>query len=122
MFYPSAACLLVLNDSSCLQVVDCVLFPFATLDASGGGIAEEGDQVDYQEEDQGQIADPGKPLHLLMSFVLLFYNMHVLPIYASACLSNVLSIQGLASPSWPLYIYSCMEKPSLIPTTHPCDV
>ena len=72
MFYPSAICLLVLNDTSCLQVVDSVLFPFATLDASGGGIAEEGDQVDYQEEDQGQIADPGKPLHLLMSFVLLF--------------------------------------------------
>ena len=69
-----------------MQVVDCVLFPFATLDASGGGVAEECDQGDYQEEDQGQGADPGKPLHLLMSFVLLFYNMHVLPIYASACL------------------------------------
>ena len=43
MFYPSVACLLVLNDSSCLQVVDCVLFPFATLDASRGGVAEECD-------------------------------------------------------------------------------
>ena len=63
-----------------------MLFPFATLDESGGGVAEEGDQVDYQEEDQGQLADQGKPLHLLMSFVLLFYNMHVLPIYANACL------------------------------------
>jgi len=41
---------------------------------------------EYQEEDQGQVADQGKPLLLLMSFVRLFYNMHVLPIYASACL------------------------------------
>ena len=122
MFYPSVVCLLVLNDSSCLQVVDWVLFPFATLDASGGGIAEEGDQVDYQEEDQGQIADPGKPLLLLMSFVLLFYNMHILPIYASACLSNVLSIQGLASPSWPLYLHTPIGESPLIPITHPCDV
>ena len=62
------------------------LFPFATLDASGVGVAEECDQGDYQEEVQGQIADLGKPLHLLMSFVLLFYHMHVLPIYANACL------------------------------------
>ena len=62
------------------------LFPFATLDASEGGVAEECDQGDYQEEVRGQIADQGKPLLLLMSFVLLFYNMHVLPIYANACL------------------------------------
>jgi hypothetical protein len=49
--------------------------------------------------------------------------MHVLPIYANACLSNVLSIQGLASPSWPLYIYTPVwRNPSLIPIIHPCDV
>ena len=56
-----------------------------TIDASVE-VQEEGKVFeDFQEEDQGQ-ADQGKPLHLLMSFVLLFYNMHVLPIYAGACL------------------------------------
>ena len=100
-----------------MQVVDCVLFPFATLDASGGGVAEEGDQVDYQEEDQGQIADPGKPLHLLMSFVLqfsicMFYLFMQVHVYKMC-----LSIQGLASPSWPLYIYTPVGESPLIPIT-----
>ena len=60
------------------------------MDASEGGVAAKCDPGDYQVEDQEQLVDQGKPLHLLMSFVLLFYNMHVLPIYANAYLWNVL--------------------------------
>ena len=104
-----------------LACVFCMCAYSRSIDASVESHEEGESFEEYQEGDRGQ-ADQGKPLHLLMSFVLLFYNMHILPIYASACLSNVLSIQGLASPSWPLYIYSYMENPSLIPITHSRDV
>ena len=84
VFYPSDYMLLdEWFGDECKCLIVC-LFPFATIDANEGGVAEECDPGDYQEEDQGQLADQGKPLLLLMSFALLFYLMQVLPIYANA--------------------------------------
>ncbi len=54
------------------------------LDSNNAGLGEEGDFEEYQEEDQGQVADQGKPSNLTHASVLLLSNACFQVFYANA--------------------------------------
>ena len=64
-------CLLALKCGGAFLLV-CLLeyVYFPTLDPSNAGLVEEGEYEDYQEEDQGQVADQGKPSYKAHDVIL----------------------------------------------------
>ena len=63
------------------------MFIFPALDPSSTEFVEEGDYEEYQEEDQGQVADQGKPSNIDTCPILCF--THAYATLFSSCIFSL---------------------------------